>query len=79
MPKPIAFRVDEEFLAALAEIQRESGLDQSAAIRLALIETAQRRHHSVVGEEAAALAADRDDHAEMAEVASLMESLRAPR
>ena len=79
MLKPISFRPDEESAEALVELQRESGLDQSGAIRFALVETAQRHRSSTLADEAAALAADQDDRAEMAEVAELMESLRAAR
>jgi uncharacterized membrane protein len=79
MLKPISFRPDEESVEALAELQQESGLDQSGAIRFALVETAQRHRRSTLADEATVLAADQDDRAEVAEVTALMESLRAPR
>jgi hypothetical protein len=77
--KPISFRPNEASSQALAELQSARGLDQSGAIRLALIETAQRLRSSTLADEAALLAADEDDRAEVAEVAALMESLRATR
>jgi hypothetical protein len=76
--KPISFRPDAESAEALASLQRETGLDQSGAIRVALIEAAQRHRRATLAAEAAALAEDADDRAEIAEVAALMESLRAP-
>jgi hypothetical protein len=79
MLKPISFRPDEKSLEALAELQQEIGLDKSGAIRFALVEAAHRHRSSTLADEAAALATDKDDRAEMAEVAALMESLRAPR
>ena len=55
-------------------------MSRSEAIRAALIETARRlRRRSEIAAEAAALEADADDRAEMLDVASFMESLRAPR
>ena len=77
MPKPISFRPDEATSQALTELQSTCGLDQSSAIRLALIETARRQRSTTLAEEAAQLVADEDDRAEMADVAALMESLRA--
>jgi hypothetical protein len=76
---PISFRPDEESAEALAALQQETGLDQSGAIRIALIETAARRRRRTLAAEAAELAADPADRAEKAEVAALMESLRAAR
>jgi hypothetical protein len=76
---PISFRPDDESSAALAELQRENGLDQSGTIRAALIETARRHQRKALAAEAAALAADATDRAELAEVGELMDSLRAPR
>ncbi len=75
--KPISFRLDDESAQALSALQRESGLDQSGAVRLALIEAAQRRRRSSLAAEAEALAADPADRAEVAEVRALMDSLRA--
>lgn len=79
MLKPISFRPDKASSEALVELQKASDLDQSGAIRFALIETAEKHRHSTLAAEAAALATDQDDCAEMADVAALMESLRAPR
>jgi hypothetical protein len=76
---PISFRPDEESAEALEELQHETGLDRSGAIRVALVETAHRHRRTSLADEAAALAANQEDRAEMAEVASLMESLREPR
>jgi hypothetical protein len=75
--RPISFRPDDESSEALAVLQRETGLDQSGAIRVALIEAAGRHRRRALAAEAAELAADAGDRAEMAEVAALMESLRA--
>lgn len=77
--RPISFRLDREASEALAELQEQTGLDRSGAIRVALVETAERRRHSSLAAEAAALAADALDRKEMAEVAALMESLHDPR
>jgi hypothetical protein len=54
------------------------GRSRSQAIRDALVAAA-RRENRRLREEAEALAADGEDRAEMAEVAALMESLRAAR
>jgi antitoxin component of RelBE/YafQ-DinJ toxin-antitoxin module len=74
---PISFRLDDESAEALSVLQRESGLDQSGAVRLALIEAAQRRRRASLAAEAEALAADPADRAEVAEIRALMDSLRA--
>jgi Arc/MetJ-type ribon-helix-helix transcriptional regulator len=77
--RAISVRLDEEAAAALRVLTR-SGLSTSEAIRQSLIDTAarQRRGRSVAAE-AARLAADPEDQREAAEVAALMEALRAPR
>jgi antitoxin component of RelBE/YafQ-DinJ toxin-antitoxin module len=75
--KPISFRLDDESAEALSILQKESGLDQSGAVRLALIEAAHRRRRASLAAEAQALAADPADRAEVAEVRALMDSLRA--
>lgn len=78
--KPVSVRLDFEALAALEEVAKQRRVTRSEAIRAALIEAAgRRRRRSALAAEARALAADEDDRAEMAEVAALMESLRAPR
>ena len=76
---PISVRLDDDALRALAQLE-SSGLSRSEAIRLALVEAAQRRRRDeAVRAEVAALEADEADRQEMLAVASLMESLRAPR
>ncbi len=75
--RPISFRLDAESARALDELQRTTGFDQSGAIRLALIESASRGRSTSLAAEAADLASDPIDRAEVAEVAALMESLRA--
>ncbi len=74
--RPISIRLDEEAERAL-RLLTQSGRSQSEAVREALIEAAERRRPHTLAAEAARLAADADDRAEMAEVAGLMESLRA--
>jgi hypothetical protein len=55
-------------------------LSRSEAIRASLLASAQRlRRGKDLAAEAAALEADEADRAEMLSVATLMESLRAPR
>jgi Arc/MetJ-type ribon-helix-helix transcriptional regulator len=79
MSMPISVRLDDDALRALAQLE-SSGLSRSEAIRLALVEAAQRRRRDeAVRAEVAALEADEADRQEMLAVASLMESLRAPR
>ncbi len=73
---PISIRLDEEAEKALRLLTR-SGRTQSEAVREALIEAAERHRPRALAEEAERLAADPEDRAEMAEVAALMESLRA--
>jgi Arc/MetJ-type ribon-helix-helix transcriptional regulator len=76
---PISVRLDDDALRALGQLE-SSGLSRSEAIRLALVEAAQRRRgDQAVRAEAAALEADEADRQEMLAVASMMESLRAPR
>jgi len=76
---PISVRLDDDALRALAQLE-SSGLSRSEAIRLALVEAAQRRRRDdAVRAEVAALDADEADRQEMLAVASLMESLRAAR
>lgn len=71
-------RLDDEALRALARLEA-AGLSRSQAIRVALIETADRRQRAAeLSDEAAAVAADVDDRREMAQVASVMEDLRDP-
>jgi Arc/MetJ-type ribon-helix-helix transcriptional regulator len=75
---PISVRLDDEAARALAHLEA-SGLSRSDAIRVALVEAAQRRQRDeVLRAEVAALEADNADRAEMLAVADFMESLRAP-
>jgi Arc/MetJ-type ribon-helix-helix transcriptional regulator len=75
----ISVRLDDDALRALAQLE-SSGLSRSDAVRQALVEAAQRRRrHDAVRAEVLALDADEADRQEMLAVASLMESMRAPR
>lgn len=79
MARVISVRLDDEADRAL-RILEASGITRSEAIRSSLISSAQRlRRRSEVMAEAAALEADVADREEMNAVATLMESLRAPR
>ncbi len=79
MAHAISVRLDDEAERALRSLEA-AGLSRSEAIRSALIESARRvRRRSELAAEVAALEADDADRAEMLEVASLMESLRASR
>lgn len=74
----ISVRLDEEALRALAQLEA-TGLSRSEAIRQALTETAKRRHRAkFLAREVAELQKDQEDQKEMAQVAAMMESLRAP-
>ena len=76
MPKAISVRLDEEAERALSRLEA-SGMNRSEAIRMALVESAQRLRRQEIAGEVAALETDEADRREMLEVASLMESLRA--
>jgi Arc/MetJ-type ribon-helix-helix transcriptional regulator len=79
MTKAISVRLDDEAERALRALEA-SGLSRSEAIRASLLASAQRlRRGKDLAAEASALEADEDDRAEMLSVATLMESLRAPR
>ena len=79
MAKAISVRLDDEAERALNALEA-TGLTQSDAIRSSLLASAMRlRRGRELAAEAAALDADETDRAEMLEVASVMESLRAPR
>ncbi|MDQ3915894.1 MAG: hypothetical protein M3323_11315 [Actinomycetota bacterium] len=79
MADAISVRLDEEARRALARLEA-AGLSRSQAVRRSLVESAARLERKKdLAEEVAALEADEDDRAEMLEVATLMESLRAPR
>ncbi|MGH3909217.1 MAG: hypothetical protein ACRDRM_00130 [Pseudonocardiaceae bacterium] len=72
----ITFRPDDESERALAVLTAD-GLSASAAIRDALVHEAQRRNDERLRAEAAALAADPDDLAEVRRVLEDLEPLRA--
>lgn len=70
-------RLDAQASQALHQLEA-IGMTRSEAIRVALVETAARhRGNQALAAEAAKLEADKDDRAEMLEVARIMESLRA--
>jgi len=72
-------RLDDLALRALSQLEA-TGLTRSEAIRIALVEAASRlADKRALAAEVAALENDEADRAEMAMVADLMESLRAPR
>jgi Arc/MetJ-type ribon-helix-helix transcriptional regulator len=78
MAHAISVRLDDEAERALRALE-SSGLSRSEAIRSALVDSARRlRRSSELAAEVADLEADESDRAEMAVVAELMESLRAP-
>ena len=72
----VSVRLDADAFAALRSLTR-GGVSRSAAIRTALLEAAVRHDRDRLAAEAAALARDEADRREMADVAALMESLRA--
>jgi hypothetical protein len=79
MPRAISVRLDDDAEQALRALEA-SGLTRSEAIRTSLLASAARlRRGRELADEAAALEADEADRAEMLSVATLMESLRAPR
>jgi Arc/MetJ-type ribon-helix-helix transcriptional regulator len=74
----ISVRLDGEAQRALAELEA-TGLSRSEAVRRGLVAAALRlRDRQRLIDEVAELAADETDRAEAAEVASMMEDLRAP-
>jgi Arc/MetJ-type ribon-helix-helix transcriptional regulator len=74
----ISVRLDEQAHRALAELEA-TGLSRSDAVRRGLIAAAQRlRDRQRLIEEVAGLATDEADRAEAAQVAAMMEDLRAP-
>lgn len=72
----ITFRPDDESERALAVLTAD-GRSASAAIRDALVHEAQRRNDERLRAEAAALAADPEDLAEVRRVLEDLEPLRA--
>lgn len=78
MSDMISVRLDDDARRALAELQA-TGISRSEAVRRGLVVAAQRlRDRQRLLEEVAELAADEQDRAEAAEVAAMMEQLRAP-
>ena len=78
MAVAISLRLDDEALRALNQLEA-AGLSRSEAIRRAIIESAAKlQRRKALAQEVAALEADEADRREMLEVASVMESLRAP-
>jgi len=78
MSELISVRLDAAARRALAELEA-AGLSRSEAVRRGLVTAAQRlRDRQRLTDEVATLAADEADLAEAAEVAALMEDLRAP-
>jgi hypothetical protein len=71
--------LDDEAFRALSQLEA-AGLSRSEAIRRAIIDSAARlQRGKALAQEVAALESDEDDRREMMEVATVMESLRAPR
>lgn len=78
MAQAISVRLNEEAFQALQRLEA-LGLSRSEAIRKALVDSAARlRDKDALRAEVQALEADERDRREMAAVAELMESLRAP-
>jgi Arc/MetJ-type ribon-helix-helix transcriptional regulator len=78
MGELISVRLDEDARRALAELEA-TGLSRSEAVRRGLVAAAQRlRDRQRLIDEVAMLATDEADRAEAAEVAAVMEHLRAP-
>ncbi len=74
----ISVRLDEDARRALAELEA-TGISRSEAVRRGLVVAAQRlRDRQRLIDEVAELAEDEQDRAEAAEVAAMMEQLRAP-
>lgn len=78
MAQAVSVRLDDEAMRALAQLEA-TGKSRSEAIRSALVEAASKLNDkNALAAEVAALEADEEDRAEMAAVAEMMESLRAP-
>jgi predicted transcriptional regulator len=74
----VSVRLDDEVQRALNTLEA-SGMSRSEAIRKAILDAAAAlRRKEALRAEVAVLDADEQDRQEMAEVASLMENLRAP-
>jgi predicted transcriptional regulator len=78
MGKAVSVRLDDDVQRALRRLEA-SGLSRSEAIRKSILDAAATlTRPEAIRAEVAALEADEQDRQEMLEVASLMESLRAP-
>jgi predicted transcriptional regulator len=78
MAHAVSVRLDDEVQRALNTLEA-SGMSRSEAIRKAILDAAGAlRRKEALRAEVAVLDADEQDRQEMVEVASLMESLRAP-
>jgi Arc/MetJ-type ribon-helix-helix transcriptional regulator len=74
----ISVRLDDDARRALAELEA-TGLSRSEAVRRGLVAAAQRlRDRQRLMDEVTTLVTDEADRAEAAEVAAMMEDLRAP-
>jgi Arc/MetJ-type ribon-helix-helix transcriptional regulator len=74
----ISVRLDDDARRALAQLEA-TGFSRSEAVRHGLVVAAQRlRDRQRLIDEVAALVEDEQDRAEAAEVAAIMEELRAP-
>lgn len=78
MSRSISVRLNDDALRALARLEA-AGMGRSDAIRLALVQAADRLdERAALAAEVARLEADEGDRAEMLDVAEIMERLRAP-
>lgn len=77
MPEAVSVRLDEAAARALLRLE-STGMSRSEAIRVSLIQAASRLSEmQTLAAEVARLEADPEDRAEMADVAEVMEALRA--
>ena len=78
MARALHVRLDSDSEAALGVLRAE-GMNDSEAVRLALVEArARRRQHAALREEAQRLAADVHDRREIAVLAADLEDLAPP-
>jgi Arc/MetJ-type ribon-helix-helix transcriptional regulator len=78
MEKAISIRLSDDAVRALGALTA-TGRKQSDVVREALVELARRRDRASLAVEAARLTADPADRAEKADIATMMEDLRAAR
>jgi predicted transcriptional regulator len=79
MARAVSVRLDDEVQRALNRLE-SSGMTRSEAIRKSILDAAAAlKRKEALRAEVSELEADDHDRQEMLEVASLMESLRAPR